>query len=379
MKPTTMRNAYCAVLLVILVMGVLLSPLFPTVARAADTLELRVGDRNQLFSSLHGASWLSSDRFVASVTDTGKVEAKGVGIAEIKARVDGKEQRRTLLVRAPKGTPTYPSRDSLHRALLQAAAEYKERYTFQFTIKNLPLQDELAEKAIMAYFPNSEEFFAAYCRELHFSFVWVNGSASESLVEATCTFKYASAAEVAASYQGQSPTLSSDAQVLKARCDEIIQELGLRSMKTRYERVLAVHDYIVKNARYDETALNKSNRYPDSYTAFGVLVEGKGVCQSYAEAMKLLLNAVGVACDYVVGYTYENHAWNRVQLDDGNWYNVDATWDDPLPDVEGSADHSYFCVTDQKLRKTHTWTDTRNRCTSTEYSYDKIAALLKRP
>ncbi len=50
------------------------------------------------------------------------------------------------------------------------------------------------------------------------------------------------------------------------------------------------------------------------------------VCESYALAFKVLCDRVDIPCVVVTG---ANHAWNFVQMEDGKWYAVDVTWDDP--------------------------------------------------
>ena len=63
------------------------------------------------------------------------------------------------------------------------------------------------------------------------------------------------------------------------------------------------------------------------------------VCEGYAKAYQLLLNYFGVPNAYVVGFAGGNnsdenehvmHAWNLVEMDDGKYYGVDATWCDNL-------------------------------------------------
>ena len=57
------------------------------------------------------------------------------------------------------------------------------------------------------------------------------------------------------------------------------------------------------------------------------------VCYGYATAFKVLLDAAGIPNAYVEGWAYnqnnwpsgEQHAWNYVQLNDGQWYAIDPT------------------------------------------------------
>ncbi len=63
----------------------------------------------------------------------------------------------------------------------------------------------------------------------------------------------------------------------------------------------------------------------------------EAVCEGYAKAYQLLLNYFGVPNIYVVGNASGNtgegqeavlHAWNLVQMDNGNYYWADPTWSD---------------------------------------------------
>lgn len=51
------------------------------------------------------------------------------------------------------------------------------------------------------------------------------------------------------------------------------------------------------------------------------------VCEGYAKAFQLLCHEIKVPCVTISG---SGHMWNAVQMEDGNWYFVDVTWDDAL-------------------------------------------------
>lgn len=55
---------------------------------------------------------------------------------------------------------------------------------------------------------------------------------------------------------------------------------------TDEQKALVIHDYLVSHAEYD---LNYKN-----YTSYGVLMDGRGVCQSYALAYMYILNHLGI-------------------------------------------------------------------------------------
>lgn len=145
----------------------------------------------------------------------------------------------------------------------------------------------------------------------------------------------------------------------------------IRSDMGDYEKVLAVHDYLVLNAAYtkDTEKFWKETDYQVSWTALkkrrrtpkGMMLADT-LCDGYANAMVLLLRLSGVQCEYVSGQTRKSngelsdgfHAWNMVCID-GQWAHVDVTWDDPTPDRDGKLRHSYFCLSDSMIARDHIW------------------------
>jgi len=102
------------------------------------------------------------------------------------------------------------------------------------------------------------------------------------------------------------------------------------------EKVTALNNWITKNAEYDYDALaglEETGSIPDEYahawTAKGILVDGIGVCASYAYAFNALANAAGVETVVINGDVKEGgaHAWNKVKVS-GKWRAVDPTWND---------------------------------------------------
>lgn len=127
------------------------------------------------------------------------------------------------------------------------------------------------------------------------------------------------------------------------------------------EKVIAIHDYLVLNTEY-----KISNDH--DFDVYGVLVKGRGVCQGYTTSMKLLLNKVGIDSTYVASPAM-NHIWNIVNIDGEN-YQLDATWDDPVPNREGVVRYSYLALSDSEMGKDHTWDKSSvPKCTSDKYKY----------
>ena len=122
------------------------------------------------------------------------------------------------------------------------------------------------------------------------------------------------------------------------------------------EKERALHDALVNAVQYDSAAVNNAQSHPESFTAYGALVNGKAVCDGYAKAMKLLLDQAGVRSIYVSGTAVSEsgsaaHAWDMAQVN-GKWYYLDPTFDDPVfynsngQQIDKSVvDHTYFNYT----------------------------------
>jgi hypothetical protein len=142
------------------------------------------------------------------------------------------------------------------------------------------------------------------------------------------------------------------------KADEIIKSIITPEISD-LEKVKAVHDYVVLNTKYDfDNYLNGTIPY-DSYMAYGVILNGTGVCSGYAAATKLLLNKAGLYCITIGGEAdgfggWEGHEWNIVKIY-GEYYHLDVTWDDPAPDTEGFVSYDYFNLSDSEISKDHKW------------------------
>lgn len=145
---------------------------------------------------------------------------------------------------------------------------------------------------------------------------------------------------------------------------------------TDYEKEKAIHDYMVLTYRYDYENY-QNNAIPDeSYTVAGMLKYKTGVCQAYAETFKLFMDILGIDCQVVIGTgNGGSHAWNIVKLD-GEYYQVDVTWNDPVPDIEGQVRYNYFNITDEKMAIDHVWdTQAYVACNGTKYDYYRMSNL----
>jgi len=148
---------------------------------------------------------------------------------------------------------------------------------------------------------------------------------------------------------------------LNKKVNEIISKIITPGM-TDLQKELAIHDYIVNNTEYNTTpgitfdSAGNAKLTPNFnvvFTAYGVLINGTGVCEGYADAANILLNKAGIESRMIYGMAnggngVEPHSWNIVKIS-GEYYHLDVTWDD------GSRSYDYFNLTDDQIAKDHTW------------------------
>ena len=114
---------------------------------------------------------------------------------------------------------------------------------------------------------------------------------------------------------------------------------------TTYDKVKAVHDKICSMVSYENSTQNIGNPYYQTPYSLYYDADGDGkietVCAGYAKMMKLQCNKYGIPCVLVTGVTDsgEYHMWNYIQMENGVWYAVDATWDD-----QSTAMYDFFLV-----------------------------------
>ena len=151
--------------------------------------------------------------------------------------------------------------------------------------------------------------------------------------------------------------------------DNVIKN-NITSNMTDFEKVKAIHDYIVLNTAYDPRLASTGTVPDESHRIDGLFLKGYAVCDGYAKSMQYLLQKIGVDVLYIEGDSRGiGHAWNKVKID-GVWYSLDATWDDPTPDRKGVISYQYFLIPDSQLAKDHTWDDAAfPDATSTKYIF----------
>ncbi len=115
-----------------------------------------------------------------------------------------------------------------------------------------------------------------------------------------------------------------------------------------YEKILAVHDYIIDHTKYDTDKANNNSSLYDSSRIQGVIYDHYAICSGYADTMSAILNMLKIPNFRI---SSENHVWNAVYLDD-QWLHLDLTWDDPVsPSGIDTLSHNYFLIDNEELEE----------------------------
>ncbi len=113
-----------------------------------------------------------------------------------------------------------------------------------------------------------------------------------------------------------------------------------------FTKAVILHDALVLDSRYTQ---DDAVFFGNNYT---YMVEGWGTCQYYSECYAYLLAQCGIESE-IINSTAMGHEWLKVKLD-GSYYNIDLTWDDPIPDKVGKVKHTFFLYSDAAFQTADT-------------------------
>ncbi len=145
-------------------------------------------------------------------------------------------------------------------------------------------------------------------------------------------------------------------KAIKEEMSKITTTLGINDSMSDVEKIRKYHDYIIDNTTYDVDRSDHGIIRYKSDTAYGPLFEGYAICGGYSDLMGLFLDEMNIKNFRV---SSNIHVWNAVYIN-GNWLNLDLTWDDPITnDGSNIIDDNYFLITTEKLesieKKQHTF------------------------
>lgn len=112
---------------------------------------------------------------------------------------------------------------------------------------------------------------------------------------------------------------------VQTKTEEFVSNLkGSNETKLR-----KIHDWILQDARYDDTLTGKNNN-----NVYGALIQKEGVCTAYTYAFKYVSDMAELPVICVIGLLENidsqnkevNHIWNKTYMK-GKWYIIDVSGD----------------------------------------------------
>ncbi len=139
-------------------------------------------------------------------------------------------------------------------------------------------------------------------------------------------------------------------QQLKTALEEYVSITN--GMETSLEKAFAIHNKLCAEISYATDTDGNPSTETWAHNIIGVFINKSAVCEGYAKAYQLVLNILGIKNVYVTGVAGGvPHSWNMIQLDDGYWYWVDATWNDSVAD--GTYSSRYFLLGNTEFLTEH--------------------------
>lgn len=132
---------------------------------------------------------------------------------------------------------------------------------------------------------------------------------------------------------------------------EIIADSVRQQTSVPWQQLQLIHDSLIQSIAYDLTLDQANNQ------AYSALIEKSTMCQGYAQSFQMIGQRLGFEIVMAMGDAAGiGHAWDIVNLN-GQYYHIDATFDDPTPDGGAAApvQHIHFLRSDKMMRETHQW------------------------
>ena len=252
----------------------------------------------------------------------------------------------------------------------EETVEISNQQQWQTFIKNsmYALKDSVKVKII----DFKEDLYDVHTVSLYDTVITAKGSIYESYALITYYFKYNSNFRLLRVCEGYAP-VSKLTYEERAVYDKILSVCGQikENYGGIYEREKAIHDKIVSSFSYTEGEITLYD-----HTVSKLVLYKEGVCEAYATLFYIMCRLCDVPCTIVTGiYDGVDHMWNQVILD-GEYYHVDVTNDDPIPDADGRIRYSSFNVSEEEIRKTHTPDNGTAIATGSKYNYYNVSGLV---
>jgi len=139
-----------------------------------------------------------------------------------------------------------------------------------------------------------------------------------------------------------------------------------RMLQSDADKVMFIHNLLVSTNTYNTNA-----KYDQS--SYSTIVLGQAVCIGYSLAFNYYMQRLGISSTLMFdGSVDELHAWNLVELD-GEFYNMDVTWNNPVSRPPDTFFYKYFNITDAQMQVYHNRSGVSKSfpaASGTRYAYD---------
>ncbi len=146
-----------------------------------------------------------------------------------------------------------------------------------------------------------------------------------------------------------------------------------------YNKVKYFNNYLIDSNEYNRF-LGSGTEDDRLWKCVSALIYGSSdqtntlnpVCEGYSRALKFLCNKEEIECVLVSGM---NHMWNYIKMNDGQWYAIDTTWNDPVFSTTPSEEaieanrYKYFLQGSDKF-------DIKHTAENNGVMYDKVVGVV---
>lgn len=218
---------------------------------------------------------------------------------------------------------TYTNKEDVYNIIRDNLLAHNEKFTIKMSLKTMGAigtKTDLFEIVAALDDKNTSkdaDYLKLSVTRWSASWKWSNMSSTSSLT-----------------FSAEYETTAEQEEKVDAKIESALKALNLEDASD-YEKVKAIHDYLIERISYDRT-LRK-------HSAYDALINKSAVCEGYATSAYRLFTDAGLEARIITGRAGGGpHAWNIVKVDD-EWYDIDLTWDDPITNTgEQLLRYDYF-------------------------------------
>lgn len=167
--------------------------------------------------------------------------------------------------------------------------------------------------------------------------------------------------------------------------EKLMEMANKENLGTDLKKCIWIHDRLVRNIVYGGKHIPNTSEVSEAHTIVGVFLQKLAVCEGISMAFKLLSDRLGLKSIVAYGEAGMGdggpHAWN-ISCIDGEFVQVDATWDGNLSLACQYFRYDYFAMTDLEIQLDHEYTTFLDYpiCGTMKYSYfSRKNCLLSNP